>query len=231
MSMRNIQIRSLPLAALALLAFAGSATTQDKPPALLNALEVRQLVGRAEPGDHARIGAHFAALAERYTTEATRHTSMSKDSVGNPSRNLTTGLRTHCERLAKLNAESAAALRELVVHHERLAAGAPSPVPTSGARFEEGVGAPAPTDRDLTALAESARTSGDHRALETYFLTLAKRYTADANEHVGLARAYRGTRFGSEAVHCDRLAALSRDAAKEATSAAAMHKALAERTK
>jgi len=41
------------------------------------------------------------------------------------------------------------------------------------------------------------------------------------------AQAYRGTRIAQAAVHCDRLVTLSRDSAKEATAAAAMHKDLA----
>ena len=55
----------------------------------------------------------------------------------------------------------------------------------------------------------------------------AKRETAEANEHMALAQAYRGTRIAQAAVHHDRLAGLSRDAAKEATTAAEMHKQLA----
>ena len=38
---------------------------------------------------------------------------------------------------------------------------------------------------------------------------------------------YRGTRIAQAAVHCDVLVRLSRDAAKEATAAAEMHKQLA----
>ena len=76
-------------------------------------------------------------------------------------------------------------------------------------------------------MAAKASTPADHRALEEYFLTLAKRYTADANEHVAMANTYRGTRIAQAAVHCDRLVKLSKDEAKEATEAAAMHKQLA----
>jgi hypothetical protein len=52
-------------------------------------------------------------------------------------------------------------------------------------------GAPEPTQKELNALAAKARTPAEHRGLEEYFLTLAKRYTAEANEHVALAQAYR----------------------------------------
>jgi len=76
-------------------------------------------------------------------------------------------------------------------------------------------------------MAAKAGTPADHRALEEYFLTLAKRETAEANEHVALAQAYRGTRIAQAAVHHDRLAGLARDSAKEATAGAEMHKQLA----
>ena len=225
--MRTIHFRTLSIGALALFAFAGGAAAQTKSSAVLNTLEVQQLVKRAEPGDHARLSAHYAALAKRYTTEAKRHTSMSQGFGGNPSRNLATGMSVHCTRLAELNTQLAATLRELATHHEKLAGGAPSTAPRDSARFEGGAGAPAPSEKDLTALAAKASTPADHRTLEEYFLTAAKRYTADANEHVAMAGVYRGTRIAQAAVHCDRLVALSRDSAKEATEAAAMHKQLA----
>ena len=69
--MRTIHFRSLSVAAIALLMFAGTATAQDKSP-LLNSFDVQQLVKRAEPADNARLAAHFTALAERYTAEGTR---------------------------------------------------------------------------------------------------------------------------------------------------------------
>ena len=76
-------------------------------------------------------------------------------------------------------------------------------------------------------MAAKASTPADHRGLEEYFLTLAKRYTAAANEHVAMANTYRGTRIAQAAVHCDRLVKLSKDEAKKATEAAAMHKQIA----
>ena len=225
--MRTIYVRSLPLAALAFLTLAGTLTAQDRPAAILNSVEVQQLVKRAEPVDQARLSAHITALADRYTAEAKRHTSMSQSFVGNPSRNLGSGMSAHCKSLADLNTQSATTVRELATYHQKLASGATAAVPTTGTRFEGGAGAPAPTDQELNTLAAKAGTPADHRALEEYFLTLAKRYTADANQHVATANTYRGTRIASAAVHCDRLVALSKDAAKEATAAAAMHKQLA----
>ena len=76
-------------------------------------------------------------------------------------------------------------------------------------------------------MAARASSPTEHRALEEYFLTLAKRYTADATEHATTANTYRGTRTAQAAVHCDTLIRLSKDAAKEATAEAEMHKQLA----
>ena len=225
--MRTIHIGLLSVAALALLAFAGTATAQDKSPALLNSLEVQTLVKRAEPGDNARLAAHFSALADRYAAEAKRHTSMAKSFAANPSRNLGTGMNAHCQRLAELNTQSATTLRELAAYHQKLGAGATATPPPDAARFQGGAGATRPTDQELNAMAAKARTPDDHRALEEYFATLAKRDTAEANEHLALAQAYRGTRIAQAAVHHDRLAGLLRDSAKEATTAAEMHKQLA----
>lgn len=225
--MRTVHFRSLSIAAIAVLTFAVSVAAQEKPSGLLNTLEVQQLVKRAEPGDNARLAGHFTALADRYVAEAKRHTSMSQGFVGNPSRNLGTGMSAHCKRLADLNTQSATALRELATYHQKLAAGAPATAPTTGARFEGGAGAPAPTDQELNAMAAKANTPAEHHGLEEYFLTSAKRYTAAEKEHVAMAAAYRGTRIAQAAVHCDRLIELSRDSAKEATEAAAMHKQLA----
>src|SRR6185295_1985845 len=117
--MKTIHIRSLSFAALAVLAFAPNVAAQDKSPALLNALEVTQLARREAPGDHARLSAHFAALADRYTAEAKRHTSMSQAYVGSPSRNLVTSQSLHCKHLAELNAQSATAVLELAAYHRK----------------------------------------------------------------------------------------------------------------
>jgi hypothetical protein len=225
--MRTIRFRTISVGALALLALAGSGAAQTRPSAVLNAAEVQQLITRSEPGDHARLGAHFAALAERYAADARRHTAMSKAVSGNPNRQLATGSSARYTRLADLNTQSATTLRELAAHHEALAAGKTSAVPPGAARFEGGAGAPAPTTEQLTALAARASTPADHRGLEEYFLTLAKRHTGDANDHAMMARTYRGTRIAQAAAHCDHMVALLRDSAKEATAAAELHKGLA----
>ena len=225
--MKPRHLRSLTLAAVALAVVAGSAGAQEKPSGLLSTLEVRELVSRAEPADHTRLAVHFTALADRYAAEANKHLSMAKSFVGNPNRTVGSGMSVHCRRLAELNTQEATTVRELATFHEKLAVGTPASPPRDSARFEGGAGAPAPTEKQLNALAAKAGTPADHRALEEYFRTLAKRYTADANEHVALAMTYRGTRIAQAAVIHDRLTGLARDAAKEATAAAEMHKQLA----
>jgi hypothetical protein len=225
--MKTVHLRSLGLAAVAVLTFAANGAAQDRTPGLLNNQEVRQLVARAEPGDQAQLSAHFMALADRYAAEAKRHISMSQSFIGNPSRNLGTGMSAHCKQLANLNTQSEATARELATYHAKLASGTPATPPKDSARLQGGAGAPDPTQQELNGLAARARTPAEHRALEEYFLTLVKRYTSEANEHAALAQAYRGTRIAQAAMHHDRLAGLSRDAAKEATAAAEMHKQLA----
>jgi hypothetical protein len=193
----------------------------------LNTVEVGQLVTRAEPADNARLAVHFSALADQYTAEAKRHVSMSQSFAGNPSRNFGTGMSVHCKRLAELNTQAAATVRELAAYHEKLAAGTPAAPPRDGAAFQGGAGAPEPTDKELNALAAKASTPAEHRALEEYFLTLAKKYNVAAETHSTIASTYRGTKIAQAAVHCDRLVSLAREEAKEATAAAEMHKQLA----
>jgi hypothetical protein len=143
--MRTVHFRPLAAAAAALLILAGTVAAQDKPTAVLNNLEVRQLVARAEPADHGRLAAHFSALADRYTSEAKRHVSMSQSFIGNPSRNLGRGMSVHCKRLADLNTQSATTVRELVAYHEKLAEGSLAIPPAGATRFQAGAGAPEPT--------------------------------------------------------------------------------------
>ena len=224
--MKTIHIR-LTVAALAVFAFVANAAAQTKPSGLLNSLEVQQLVNRGEPGDHARLVVHFTTLADRYTAEAKKHKAMAQSFVGHPSRSLGSGMSVHCKRLADLNTQSADTVRELATYHDKLASGMPATPPAGAAHFQGGGGAPRPTQKELNALAAKASTTAEHHVLEEYFLTLARRYTAEANEHTAIAQTYRGTRIAQAAAHYDRLAALARDSAKEANEAAAMHKQLA----
>ena len=220
--MTTFTFRSLAIGTVATLMFAGAALSQTTSP-ILNTLEVQKLVASSEPGDNAKLSAHFTALADRYAAEARRHTTMAQSYVGNPNRSTGGGMSMHCKRLAELNTQSAATLRELATHHKALVAGAASTAPAGGGRFQGGAGASEPTEAELKALAAKAATPADHRALQEYFLTAVKRYTADANDHTAIARSYRGTRIAQAADHCDRLVANARESAKEATAAAEMH--------
>jgi hypothetical protein len=218
--MRTISIRVVAGAALALTALVHTANAQTASP-ILNAVEVQKLVASTDPADNARLSAHFAALADRFTREATRHDAMAQAFIASPTRRTPTNTAAdHCKRLAGLNRQSADTLRELAAYHEKRAAGAVPAVP-------KGAGAPEPSDDELAALAAKASTPADHHALEEYFQTAAKRYREAVNEHSAMAQAYRGTRIAQAAVHCDRLVSLSQDEAKEATAAAEMHKQLA----
>ncbi len=225
--MYPLRPRSWSVAALAFLAFAGTAAAQTPSSAVLNTLEVRRLVGSADTGDQARLASHFSALAERYAAQARRHTAMARAFTGNPNRQMATGWASHCERLAKLNTQSADTVRELAAHHQRLATGTASTAPQAGASFEAGAGALTPSDEDLVALAAKASTPADSRALAEYFVTLEKQYTADVAEHVAMAGTYRGTRIAWAAVHCDQLAKRARKSAQQAKESADMHGRLA----
>ena len=226
--MKTFSIRTLAAAAVALATMSGAAAGQAPTSPVLNTLEVRKLVASTEPADNARLSAHFAALADRYAAEAKRHSAMAQAFIAAPTRRVPANTAAdHCTRLATLNTQSAETLRELAAHHEKMAAGRATTLPKNSAPFHAGAGAPEPTDAELKTLAAKASTPADHRALEEYFRTAATRYTADANDHVTMAQAYRGTRISQPAVHCDRLVNLLRDEAKEATAAAEMHKQLA----
>ncbi|HEU4692093.1 MAG TPA: hypothetical protein VFS23_27210, partial [Vicinamibacterales bacterium] len=195
MAMRTILIRVAAGAALVLATLANNATAQTASP-ILNAVEVQKLVASAEPADNARLSAHFAALAERYAREATRHEAMAHAFIASPTRRTPTNTAAdHCKRLAGLNTQAANTLRELAGYHEKRAAGAVAPVPKGAAPFQSGTGAPEPSDGELSALAARASTPSDHRALEEYFQTAAKRYREAVNEHSSMAQAYRGTRI------------------------------------
>jgi hypothetical protein len=224
--MTTFTSRPFALGVVAVVALAGAALAQSGNP-ILNTLEVRTLVASNAPADNAKLSAHFGALADQYTAEAARHTQMAQSYTGNPNHNTATGMSVHCKRLAELNTESATTLRELAEHHQKLVTGAASTAPRAGARFQGGAGAPEPAKQDLAAMAARAATPADHRGLAEYFTTLSARYTETAKGYAALAQAYRGTKIAQAATNVDRLSALARDSAKEATAAAQMHTQLA----
>jgi hypothetical protein len=226
--MRTICFRTV-FAGLALVALATGAAAQDRT-ALLTSIEVKELVARAQPNDHARLRDHFAAVADKYAIDARRHTETAQVLTGNPNHPPAVSPGVHHVRLAEAATQSAAILRELSDHHGRLAAGLTSQPPANSTRFENGEGAPAPTDAQLRELSTGARTAAEHRALEEYFSDLAEKYTSDARRHDAMARGYRGHAndrsgsFAALAVHCEGLAKSSRESANAALAAAAEHR-------
>jgi hypothetical protein len=98
------------------------------------------------------------------------------------------------------------------------------------------------TDVPLVVPARTAATytSADHLRLQQHYLALAAKYRAEADQHAVDARVFRDhpSFLASKnpigpgtAVHCDRLAAQARDAAREAEDMASAHEHLAEATK
>ena len=222
-------IYRVAVAAVALVGTAALAAAQA-PSGVLNKLEVQKLVAAETPEASVALAAHFTALADRYTADAAKHKAMGQAYKSNANRSAATSAADHCVRLATFATESATAARELVKYHRDLAGGKAAVVPKGAAALQGGRGAPDPTADQLHHLAMMARTRADHLSLEEYFLTVAKKNTAEAEDYVVMAKAYRaGVRKGTydPAVGFDRLAKLARDAAKEAAEAANLHKQLA----
>jgi hypothetical protein len=198
---------------------------------VLTTIEVRQLVASTTPGDQAKLAAHFTALAERHAAEAITHRKMAEAYPGNP-RGGGREMLAHCRHLTDLESKAAVTLRELAAHHAALAAGGTSTAPAKGAKYQAGAGAHQPSDAELAALAAKAASAADHRTLQDYFLTLAKRSDAEAADHAGMAASYRAVKtLTAMASHCDRLASEIREVAGESRAAAAMHGTLAAKAK
>jgi hypothetical protein len=192
---------------------------------VLTELELRQALSGTGVADHGRLAAHFAALADRYATEAKRHEAMARTQPGASHKGIGPDLRVHCRNLARLDTRLATSARALASLHATAAPGQAQPTPTSG--LPRDLGARKASEDELTAFAEKAAAAGDHRGLAEYFTKLAERYDADVSAHTGMATLYRTGRTAGAADHCERLARTARAAAKEAKSAAAMHAAVA----
>lgn len=206
----------------------GAALAQGTPSSILDSVRVRQLVASEAPADQAALAAHFTALADRHASAATLHEAMGESASVNPRGN-GHEMKAHCRRLASLEKQASATLRELAAHHAALGGGVASTAPKSGAKYQAGAEAREPSEADMNALARQAATPADHRALQEYFQAFAKRYQAEADGHVGMATLYRTTsRLAPVANHCDRLVTELRAAAAEATQAATMHGLLAK---
>ena len=227
--MKATHFRTIVMAGLALVGLVAGAAAQERAN-LLTSIEVKRLVGSAQPDDHARLRDHFAALADQYAAQAKRDMATSRTLTGNPNRRAAASPGAKYARRAELATQSAVTVRELSAHHGRLAASLTSTAPQDSARFEAGEGAPAPTAEQLRRFAANARTPADHRSLEEYYATLAETHARAADKHAAMGRSYRasGIRSLDPAIHCDRVAKQSREAADEARAAAAEHRQLAQ---
>lgn len=216
--MKTLHI-SLLIAGLAIVAYGGTVRAEPSDAGMLNVLEVRQLMAREDSAAHTRLAAHFFSLAHRYAREAARDLAYSRSVTGNPNRTGMSASAAHWSRLAAANERWAATLSELGMYHDLLAAGVVSMPPTDSAPFESGYGALEPTPHELALAEARARTSTDYGILSEYFLEIIDRETVKAERHEVMASAYRGNanqRAADPAMHCDRLAKESREAAKNA---------------
>jgi hypothetical protein len=224
--MTTFTFRPLAIGTLALLMFAGNAPSQTASP-ILNTLEVQKLVASSEPAAHSKLSAHFAALADRYAADATRHASLQPAFAGNSKlAHLAASQAAHCRQLAARNQESASLLRELAAHHSNEAAGIPSSPPPGSDRFQGAARVPA--DAELAALAARAESAADHHSLAGYFSTIAEQYDRDAKDSATYVVSWRGLGKNPSApaiaARWERLANQQRESAAEARAAAAMHK-------
>lgn len=210
----------LALVATAFLAPAMVAGQSQSGP-ILNEMELRQALSGTSGPDHAKLSAHFTALADQYAADATRHESLAKKYPGAPQKGIGTDFRAHCTSLAKRNKQLEASARELAKMHASAAPGQAQPGAAKG--LPKDMGARKASEDELTAFAEKAAAAGDHRGLSDYFTKLSERYARDASAHAGMATLYRTGRTPGMAIHCERLVETARGAAAEAKEAAAQH--------
>lgn len=230
--MTLVNIRTFTLAAAAALALGPSALAQQDPQsALLDKLQVKQLVARGHADDHVRLSAHFLVLKGDYLAEARRHSSMAQPRAFAKAAELQQV--QHCQLIAERKTAQAGILEDLAAHHTRLSNGIPSAPPAGGAPFEEGLGAPDPRPQSVTAASASAFTASDHVVLSDYFTSLAARYAREAEEHAANARAWRRLiakvpSSAQTAARCERVADELRALAVDASATAAEHRSLAD---
>ena len=227
--MRTI-LASTMLAGAALLALTTAAAAQDRS-RLLTSIQVKELVTSNRPADHARLRDHFAALADKYTTDARQYRATASTMTGNPNHPPAVPPGARWTRAAQQAEKAASIARELSAHHDRLAAGRGSQAPADAGRFEAGDGALAPTAAQLDEFSANARTPAQHRSLAEYYTTLSDQQTAAAKRYTSLAQTYRAQirrGGGDPAIHLDRLAEQARDSASHARAEAMKHTQLAQ---
>jgi hypothetical protein len=202
--------------AILLAAAALTAAPQGTAGHVLNEAELRQAMSATGGPDHAKLAAHYTALAARYAADSAMHAEMAKWYSSNTSRAGGPDMRTHCAALANLSAGMEKSARELAKFHMESGGATAKPSPSgamggdmaSHAKMREAEKAPAPSD---------------HAAVAAHFTRLADRYTADAKMHDAMAAMYRTGRTAGMVDHCERLARDARAAAKEAREAAGQH--------
>jgi hypothetical protein len=197
---------------------------QSQAGPILNELELRQALSGTGAIEHAKLEAHFVALADRYASDAKRHETMARNAPAGSHKGIGPDVRAHCNNLVRLDKKMEAEARDLAKLHAAAAPGQPHPEHTKG--LPSDLGARKASEDEMTAFAEKAAATGDHGALAEYFSKLAERYDAEASAHAGMATMYRTGRTAGAADHCDRLVRTARAAAKEAKAAAAQHAAL-----
>lgn len=94
-----------------------------------------------------------------------------------------------------------------------------------GARYSAAQDQNVPTKQQLTALLKTANEPADHLRIAAYYKREASRLKEEAELHRAWASIYGK---GSGLAHCDNLAKLDAEAAKEAAVLAAMHENLAK---
>ena len=208
-------------------AIAIPALAQERP-AVLSSAEIGPLVERAEPGDHARLALHYAALAERYEAEVKQHTANATAYNGNSKlAHMAVAQAAHCKKLADRRRDAAKTAKEMAQEHSKSAGGA-APTPRVASSTANASQSPTLTPKQLSDLVASASTAADHRRLEQYFADLAAGYERDAANHVAYAKSWRAMTKNPSApriaAHCDRFATELREMATEARGAADTHK-------
>jgi hypothetical protein len=217
---------AVPIVALAV----SAGLLAQAPSKPLSAAEVSQLISKGDPIDHARLSAHFSALAERQAADVKLHTAM-QQAYANSGKPSGLGMVNHCKAMVGRAQESAGSLKEVAAYHSKLAGGT---TVTSGlAVLEPATGRP--SDAELARLAATAETAADHRALQTYFTSVATRDEREAADHAAYAKTWRGltkvTAYQTQAAAHDRTADQLRAAAKEARAAAASAPCIAAKAK
>jgi hypothetical protein len=169
-----------------------------------------------------------AVVPPAFATEAARHRAEAAGLRAEPNaaeskRPGSPGTAVHCDRIAD-RLEKAAG----VAYAAPVAAAAPV-LQTSPKDIL--------SEKELTNLIGNAKTPADHRKIARHYAEMAAKYDADAADHVAEASAYRKAPTASEskrpggpdtAMHCDRLADLSRELAKTARELAASHEGMAK---